>query len=344
MSKLTEIIRREIEGVVAKQSGLTVTPAIVTAVREDYLRADVKLMGNGAEIKAMLNKTAEKLTVGQTVTIAYSTLPSSGVILLANGEADLIKEGGGWEVDTAAVLDANNVHQWVAREELMADVNPSTKLLYGGNARMGIVQEYACAWQTSSSMSTLPLDIAEYFGTKVEFDVMWRETKDDPYVPRHIVAEMVVNSKSYSTSSGSTYESYVFGLTLSQYVPGSAVAEKVSTRTRSQARAIDAFIVPMMSDVSSNTTYTNTWNSVTESTSTPHGYVEGNRLYLRLGVITSDAPNVITLRSWQLGSYDSNPNIGGEHRCVPLSSEDEKYFDLGVTKRSEPHETEGGGT
>lgn len=345
MSKLTEIIRREIEGIVSKQGGLTVTPAKVTAVREDYLRADVKLMGNGAEIKGMLNKTAEKLTVGQTVTVAYSTLPSSGVILLANGEADLIREGGGWEVDTAVVLDAQNAHQWVAQEELMADINASTKLLYGGNAAMGVVQSYACAWYRGQTMTSLPLNLAEYFGTKVEFDVMWRETKDDPYVPRHIVAEMVVNSKTYSTSSGVTSERYTFGLTVSRYVPGSTVAENTLTRTAPVvANPIDAFIVPIMSAVSANTTYTNAWNGVTESTSTPHGYVEGNGLYLRFGVITSDAPDVITLRNWRTSSSDSNPYIGGEHRCVPLASEAEKYFNLGVTKRSEPHETEGGGT
>ena len=78
-----------------------VTPAVVTAVQEDYLRADVKLLGNGAEIKGMLNKSPGKLTVGQTVTVAYETLPSSGVILIANGETDPLSEGGGWDVDTA---------------------------------------------------------------------------------------------------------------------------------------------------------------------------------------------------------------------------------------------------
>lgn len=335
MSKLTEIIRREVKDLVSKQGGLMVTPAVVTAVQEDYLRADVKLLGNGAEIKKMLNKSPGKLTVGQTVTVAYETLPSSGVILIANGETDPLSEGGGWEVDTAAVLDANNVHQWLAQEELMADVNPATKLLYGGHPLTAIIQGYACAWRRGS-MTTLPLDIAEYFGTKVEFDVMWRETKDDPYVPRHIVAEIVVNSKNYNTSSGVTYEVYTFGLTVSRYAPGSVAAENVITRTRSVSKAIDAFIVPIMSAVSGNTTYTNTWSRVTESTSTPHGYVEGNMLYLTFGYITSDAPDVITLLNWRSGSSDSNPYIGGEHRCIPLSSEAEKYFDLGISKRSEP--------
>ena len=248
-----------------------------------------------------------------------------------------ISGSGGWEVDTAAVLDANNVHQWLAQEELMADVNPATKLLYGGRPLMAIVQQTACAWYNSQSMSTLPVDIAEYFGTKVEFDIMWRETKDDPYVQRHIVAEMVVNSKSYTTtSSGVTYSRYVFGLTVSRYVPGSDTAENVITRTRMADKAIDAFIVPIVSAVSANATYTNAWDNVTASTSTPHGYVEGNKLSLRLGFISSDTPDTITLKSWQSGSNDSNPTIGGAHRCVPLSSEAEKYFDISISKRSEP--------
>ncbi len=145
MSKLTDIIRREVEGCVARQSGLTVTPATVTAVREDYLRADVKLLGNGSEIKGMLNKTAEKLTVGQTVTVAYSTLPSSGVILLANGEADLIRQGGGGvEVTNAALFDEDNLHDYVTDEELMMDISANTKLYYGADNRMIVAQGIPC--------------------------------------------------------------------------------------------------------------------------------------------------------------------------------------------------------
>lgn len=141
MSKLTDIIRREFKDLVSKQGGLMVTPAVVTAVQEDYLRADVKLLGNGAEIKGMLNKTAEKLTVGQTVAVAYSTLPSSGVILLANGEADLIKEGGGGvEVENAVLFDANNLHEYTVTNELMVDISANTKLYYGANNRMIVAQ------------------------------------------------------------------------------------------------------------------------------------------------------------------------------------------------------------
>lgn len=141
MSKLTDIIKREVEGCVARQNGLMVTPAIVTAVQADFLRADVKLLGNGAEIKNMLNKTPGKLTVGQTVTVAYSTLPSSGVILFANGETDLIKKGGGGvQVENAVLYDAANLHEYTVDNELMTDISANTKLYYGASGRMIVAQ------------------------------------------------------------------------------------------------------------------------------------------------------------------------------------------------------------
>ena len=140
MSKLTDIIRREVKDLVSKQGGLMVTPAVVTAVQEDYLRADVKLLGNGAEIKGMLNKSPGKLTVGQTVTVAYDTLPSSGVILIANGETDPLSEGGGWEVANAVLYDAANLHEYTVDTELMTDISANTKLYYGANNRMIVAQ------------------------------------------------------------------------------------------------------------------------------------------------------------------------------------------------------------
>lgn len=132
-----------------------VTPAVVTAVQEDHLRADVKLLGNGAEIKGMLNKSPGKLTVGQTVTVAYSTLPSSGVILIANGETDPLSEGGGWEVENAVLYDAANLHEYTADTTLMADISPNTKLYYGANNnRMIVVQGMLCYYGSEPTSST----------------------------------------------------------------------------------------------------------------------------------------------------------------------------------------------
>lgn len=314
------------------RKGKTTDQKIATVGSASFKTTNTRMGGMSMRNRSKSEYESETHDINTLYTVSDA---QTGKVEMYLGDTK-ISGSGGWEVDTAAVLDANNVHQWLAQEELMADVNSATKLLYGGHPLMGIVQGYACLWNNGQSLSGSSSDIAEYFGTKVEFDIMWRETKDDPYVSRHIVAEMVVNAKSYATSSGVTYSNYVFGLTVSRYAPGSAVAENVITRNISVSKAIDAFIVPIMSAVSGATTYTNTWSRVTESTSTPHGYVEGNRLYLMLGYISSDTPDVITVRTWRADGYDSNPQIGGEHRCVPLSSEAEKYFDLSISKRSEP--------
>ena len=314
------------------RKGKTTDQKIATVGSASFKTTNTRMGGMSMRNRSKSEYESETHDINTLYTVSDA---QTGKVEMYLGDTK-ISGSGGWEVDTAAVLDANNVHQWLAQEELMADVNSATKLLYGGHPLMGIVQGYACLWNNGQSLSGSSSDIAEYFGTKVEFDIMWRETKDDPYVSRHIVAEMVVNAKSYATSSGVTYSNYVFGLTVSRYAPGSAVAENVITRNISVSKAIDAFIVPIMSAVSGATTYTNTWSRVTESTSTPHGYVEGNRLYLMLGYISSDTPDVITVRTWRADSYESNPQIGGEHRCVPLSSEAEKYFDLSISKRSEP--------
>lgn len=314
------------------RKGKTTDQKIATVGSASFKTTNTRMGGMSMRNRSKSEYESETHDINTLYTVSDA---QTGKVEMYLGDTK-ISGSGGWEVDTAAVLDANNVHQWLAQEELMADVNPGTKLLYGGHPLMGIVQGYVCLWNNGQSLSGSSSDIAEYFGTKVEFDIMWRETKDDPYVSRHIVAEMVVNAKSYATSSGVTYSNYVFGLTVSRYAPGSAVAENVITRNLSVSKAIDAFIVPIMSAVSGAATYTNTWGRVTESTSTPHGYVEGKRLYLMFGYISSDTPDVITVRTWRTDSYDSNPQIGGEHRCVPLSSEAEKYFDLSISKRSEP--------
>ena len=339
MSKLTDIIRREVEGCVAKQSGLIVTPATVTAVREDYLRADVKLLGNGAEIKGMLNKSAEKLTVGQTVTVAYSTLPSSGVILLANGEADLIREGGGVEVDSAVVFDEDNLHDWVADEELMLDISANTKLYYGGDQKLAVLQGYVCR----SGVAALDNNDADNFGTKIELDSWYRES-GGTYSLKHYVIELFVNEIRSSTSGGVTSYRYTFGFTVARYAQNSQTAEAVNTYTTVEVtNPSDAFLVLRVSSMSFATSFSTTWGNVTDSVSTPYGYVVCNYLEIQVGVLTADSPTAVTFPILFRGSttvshvYLNGTSQSAEtYRCVPLSSDAEKCFDMGLTVRSEP--------
>lgn len=343
MSKLTDIIRREVEGCVARQSGLMVTPAIVTAVQADFLRADVKLLGNGAEIKNMLNKTPGKLTVGQTVTVAYSTLPSSGVILFANGETDLIKKGGGGvEVDTAVILNDNNMADWEVDEELMLDISAHDKLYYGGHQKMVVVQGHACRYASSTLDNTDALK----FGTKLEIDGWYREAAADTYVQRHYVIEMYVNDISTSTSGGVTSDRYVFGFTVSRYVPNSLTPENVRAfYTGNVTNPSDAFIVLRVGAMSFATEFSKAWSGTTRTVSTPYGYVQCNNLTITIGALTEASSTAVTYPSiYPNGSSSSTTvylNVNGtagndQYRCVPLGGNAEKYFDMALSKRSEP--------
>lgn len=342
MSKLTDIIRREVKDLVSKQGGLMVTPAVVTAVQEDYLRADVKLLGNGAEIKGMLNKSPGKLTVGQTVTVAYETLPSSGVILIANGETDPLSEGGGWEVDTAVILNNNNMADWEVNEELMLDISAHDKLYYGGHQKMVVVQGHACRYASSALDDTDALK----FGTKLELDGWYREDGASAYVLRHYVIEMYVNDISTSTSGGVTSDRYVFGFTVSRYVPNASTPEDVRAfYTSNVVNPSEAFIVLRVNGISFATEFTKTWSSTTQTVSTPYGYVQCNNLTIAIGVLTEASPTAITYPTIYTNSGSSTTAVylnqtgsagNDQYRCVPLGGNAEKYFDMALTKRSEP--------
>lgn len=345
MSKLTDIIRREVKDLVSKQGGLMVTPAVVTAVQEDYLRADVKLLGNGAEIKGMLNKSPGKLTVGQTVTVAYETLPSSGVILIANGETDPLSEGGGWEVDTAVVLDSANIHDWVATQELIEDISANTKLYYGGNQKTVVVQGYVCRFGSA----TLDDDDADNFGTKIELDSYYRES-GGTYSLKHYVIELFVNQISTSTSGGVTSYNYTFGFTVSRYAQGSQVAEAVNTYTTvAVANPTDAFIVLRVTRISFAGEFSTTWGGVTDSVSTPYGYVVCNNLSIQVGALTASSPTEVIFPEIYSGStlvnyvyLNGTSGTNESYRCVLIDSSAEKYFNMGLIQRSEPTQPTGG--
>ena len=328
----------------ARQNGLMVTPAIVTAVQADFLRADVKLLGNGAEIKNMLNKTPGKLTVGQTVTVAYSTLPSSGVILFANGETDLIKKGGGGvEVETAVVFDEDDLHDWVATQELIMDISANTKLYYGGHQKTVAVQGYVCRYSTAA----LDNDDANNFGTKIELDAWYRAGGASAYVLRHYVIELFVNEITTSTSGGVTSDRYVFGFTISRFVPNSSTAEATQAfRTANVTNPTDAFIVMQVNSMSFVTEFTKTWGGTVQTASTPYGYIQLNQMPITVGVLTAASPTAVTYPTiYPSGSSTSttaflnergSTSNNDQYRCIPLESTAEKCFDLALTKRSEP--------
>lgn len=359
MSKLMDIIDRRLDERLNKMGELKLVPAQVTAVRADFLRADVKLLANDAEIKDMLNKTAEKLTVGQTVTIGYQTLPSSGVIMFANGEADLIRQGGGVEVETAALLDEDNVHHWLADQELMLDIDAETRLLYGGNQRLVSVQGHVCRYGTDVD---LYVDDVDNFGSKLELDVWWREDANSAYVQRHMVFEMFVNS----TSAGNDGLRWNLGLVVYCYDP-SAQPSPSSGQTAEWSQEftsvnqliplpedkrpqIKTFLIPTVRSMSFADTFSTTWSRVTESVSTPYGYCVCDQLRINWGIWSNGMPLLqpIIIGQWRTSSgqinvdacgYNKNPT----YKCVPIESLAEKSFDLGLTQRSEPVTPNNGG-
>ena len=317
--------------------------ATVTSVTDDFYHADVKLI-TGQDISNLTNYSLNKLRVGQNVEVGYKTTPQAGWIQTAHGEPDPIRQGGGGvEVDTAVVYDEDDLHDWVATEELIEDISANTKLLYGGHQKTVAVQGYSCRYSTAA----LDDDDADNFGTKIELDAWYRADAASAYVLRHYVIELFVNEITTSTSGGVTSDRYVFGFTISRFVPNSSTAEATQAfRTANVTNPTDAFIVMQVNSMSFVTEFTKTWGGTVQTASTPYGYIQLNQMPITVGVLTAASPTAVTYPTiYPSGSSTSttaflneqgNATNNDRYRCVPLESTAEKCFDLALTKRSEP--------
>lgn len=168
MSKLSELIDKRIDDKL-DSNVLKYAPAVVLAVGEEYKRADVRLLANGAVISGMLNKTKEELSVGDSVRVAYFTLPSAGWIDFVNGEARPIGGGAGIEVASAAILTSETAADFVIDREVMIDYSPQTKVLYGSSPSFFIINGNYAYFSNSSlgGDSTGKSNViahSEYFG------------------------------------------------------------------------------------------------------------------------------------------------------------------------------------
>lgn len=145
MSKLVDIIKRIVKQEIKAQNNEIHVPCIIESVSDDYLRADVSLLADpDVIIPNRLNKSGEKLTEGQQAWLYYTTLPSSGYIGRTEGEADPMGGGGGTTVETAAVLVPTNFNDYVIEEELIVDVQPPNMVYYGAHPAFVIVQGHYC--------------------------------------------------------------------------------------------------------------------------------------------------------------------------------------------------------
>lgn len=141
--------------------------AVVTSVREDFLRADVRFV-TGQTIKNMLNKSGDELVVGQGVKIGYQTSPSKGWIAMAYGESKPLGGGGaGVNVESAAIV--TDEQDFIINREVMIDYSPATKVYYGSSSSFFILNGNYAYFSNSlirddSSGKSNVIAHSEYFG------------------------------------------------------------------------------------------------------------------------------------------------------------------------------------
>lgn len=185
------------------QSTLKYIDAVVTKVCDSkYRRADVKLL-TGQEYEAMLNKTEEKLAVGQGVKVGYLTVPSKGWIAFANGEADpLGGDGGGIQVESAAII--TTAEDFIITQETMIDYSPATKVLYGSAPAFIICQEnYAMLASTSFTNAEKASCIAneQYFPDAVYFTA-WGVSSGVVYREEQYIYSFIRQRAQYTSYKG----------------------------------------------------------------------------------------------------------------------------------------------
>ena len=314
----------------------------------------VSTSGRIYNVENMISSRLDKSAVKRTTQAAYDLMTNrnpttvhyadqgDGTWKAYMGDEPIKFGDGGWEVDTAVLLDSANIHDWVASEELMANISANTKLLYGGHQKMVAVQGYACRYANAA----LDDDDADKFGTKIELDAWYRGDAASAYVLRHYVIEMFVNEITTSTSGGVTSDRYVFGFTISRYVPNTTTLEDTRAfYTGNVTNPSDAFIVLRIAGMSFASEYSRQWGGTTQTVSTPYGYVQCNNLTVTVGALTEASPTTVTYPSiYPSGSSSSTTaylNVNGtagndQYRCVPLDSNAEKYFDMALYQRSEP--------
>lgn len=305
--------------------------AIVISVASQFVAADVKLV-TGQIIEKVPNASGNKLFVGQNVKVGYRTTPNAGWIDITGGKPNPLRLVG-YDVETAAVFDINNIHQWTAEQEMICDINANTKLMYGGHPRLVSLQGNTCRFASAP----ITIDDTMNFGNHLEFDSLWRDNADSPFIECRHTVDLFVNEMTYSTASSSSpeYYNYVMVMDRKRYNKNTGellYSNRIENLTYFRTPT-DVFIIPYFNSISFASEYA--------GQSTPYGYVKHNNLYLLFGAIEAHDPSVIKTTNGKSGSYSANINLVGTggnngYSCIPLNSFAEKCFDLAVTKRTVP--------
>lgn len=334
-------LEKLIKGYAQKSDDMTVKniDAIVTDVSSHFTSVNVELI-TGQKIQNLPNKSGEKIFIGQRVEVGYRTTPQAGWIERTIGKPNPLRLVG-YDVETAAVFDANNIHQWTAEQELILDINANTKLMYGGHPKIISLQGYPCQFSTSS----LSVDDASNFGNHLEFDSLWRASSNDAFIECHHVIDLYTKEMTYgtSTSGGVTTEKYNYTMTMIRKQYNKSTGELMYSNTvdsyYSFITPTDVFIVPRITNISFLPEF--------NGQSTPYGYVQHNRLQLYFVGIESGNPNQLRFASGQGSSSSFIINLVGNngnntYSCIPINSLAEKYFDLAMTQRTVPRNLGGG--
>lgn len=183
--------------------------AVVTSVREDFLRADVKFV-TGQTIKNMLNKSGDELVAGQGVKIGYQTSPSKGWIAMAYGESKPLGGGGaGINVESAAIV--TDEQDFIINREIMIDYSPATKVLYGSSPSFFIVNgNYAYFYNgllRDGNNKDIVIAHSEYFGGGLTLRGVAYDPAltDNEYNVVDITLTTRIESMQYSSSATTPY-------------------------------------------------------------------------------------------------------------------------------------------
>ena len=112
-------------------NNIHIKTATVVNVTTDYSYATVKIIGNNGTIIKLINKTGEKLFIGDSVRVYYSTNLSCGWIAMRNGKPEPLG-GTNLEIEKAAVVPVVDPSNYLSNSTVFnVDVNNQIKCCYG---------------------------------------------------------------------------------------------------------------------------------------------------------------------------------------------------------------------
>ena len=122
-------------------NNIHIKTATVVNVTTDYSYATVKIIGNNGTIIKLINKTGEKLFIGDSVRVYYSTNLFCGWIAMRNGKPEPLG-GTNLEIENAAVVPVVDPSKYLSNSTVFnVDVNNQIKCCYGDQRNRIIIDK-----------------------------------------------------------------------------------------------------------------------------------------------------------------------------------------------------------